>query len=45
MVTVWDTDSKMEVVTDVAYVTTTSVTVGFAIAPVTSKSYRVVVKA
>jgi hypothetical protein len=45
MVTVWDKASKMEVVTDVAYVTTTSVTVGFAVAPVTSKTYRVVVKA
>ena len=45
MVTVWDADSKMEVVTDVAYVTTTSVTVGFAVAPITTKSYRVVVKA
>ena len=45
MVTVWDAASKMEVVTDVAYVTTTSVTVGFAVAPITTKSYRVVVKA
>jgi len=45
MVTVWDTATKMEVVTDVAYVTSTSVTVGFAVAPVTTQSYRVVVKA
>ena len=45
MVTVWDAATKMEVVTDVAYVTTTSVTVGFAVAPITTKSYRVVVKA
>ena len=45
MVTVWDAASKMEVVTDVAYVTTTSVTIGFAVAPITTKSYRVVVKA
>jgi hypothetical protein len=45
MVTVWDAATKMEVVTDVAYVTNTSVTVGFAVAPITTKSYRVVVKA
>ena len=45
MVTVWDAATKMEVVTDVAYVTSTSVTVGFAVAPITTKSYRVVVKA
>jgi hypothetical protein len=45
MVTVWDTTSKAEVVTDVVYVTTSTVTVGFAVAPVTSQSYRVVVKA
>jgi hypothetical protein len=45
MVTVWDTATKMEVVTDVAYVTTTTVTIGFAVAPITTKSYRVVVKA
>ena len=45
MVTVWDTATKMEVVTDVAYVTSTSVTIGFAVAPITTKSYRVVVKA
>jgi hypothetical protein len=45
MVTVWDTASKAEVVTDVVYVTTSTVTVGFAVAPVTTQSYRVVVKA
>ena len=45
MVTVWDTATKMEVVTDVAYVTTSQVTVGFAVAPITTQSYRVVVKA
>ena len=45
MVTVWDTSTKMEVVTDVAYVTTTSVTIGFAVAPLSTKTYRVVVKA
>ena len=45
MVTVWDKATKMEVVTDVAYVTTSSVTVGFAVAPITTKVYRVVVKA
>jgi hypothetical protein len=45
MVTVWDTTSKAEVVTDVVYVTTSTVTIGFAIAPVTTQSYRVVVKA
>jgi hypothetical protein len=45
MVTVWDTTTKAEVVTDVVYVTTSTVTVGFAVAPVTTQSYRVVVKA
>jgi hypothetical protein len=45
MVTVWDTASKAEVVTDVVYVTTSTVTIGFAIAPITTQSYRVVVKA
>ena len=45
MVTVWDTATKMEVVTDVAYVSTTSVTIGFAVAPLNTQAYRVVVKA
>ena len=45
MVTVWDTSTKMEVVTDVVYVTTNSVTIGFAVAPVPTQAYRVVVKA
>jgi hypothetical protein len=45
MVTVWDTSTKAEVVTDIVYVTNDTVTIGFAIAPVTTQSYRVVVKA
>ena len=45
MVTVWDTTTKAEVVTDVVYVTSATVTIGFAVAPVTTQSYRVVVKA
>ena len=45
MVTVWDSTTKMEVVTDVAYVTSTSVTIGFAVAPLNTQAYRVVVKA
>ena len=45
VVTVWDTTTAMEVVTDVMYVTNSTVTIGFAVAPITTQAYRVVVQA
>ena len=45
MVTVWDIATKAEVVTDVLYINSTSVTIGFAVAPAMGETYRVVVKA
>jgi hypothetical protein len=44
-VVVYDTTTNEEVVTDLLYINTTSATVGFAVAPVTTQSYRVVVQA
>jgi hypothetical protein len=45
MVTVWDIGTKSEVVTDILYINTNSVTIGFAVAPAMGETYRVVVKA
>ena len=45
MVTVWEVATKSEVVTDILYIDTNSVTIGFAVAPALGETYRVVVKA
>ena len=45
MVTVWEVSTKSEVVTDILYIDTTQVTIGFAVAPASGETYRVVVKA
>lgn len=44
-VAVYDATTKEEVITDILYINTTSATVGFAMAPLTTDSYRVVVQA
>jgi hypothetical protein len=44
-VTVYEISSAMEVVTDVTYITTNTVTIGFAVAPGSGETYRVVVHA
>jgi phage-related tail fiber protein len=44
-VTVYEISSAMEVVTDVTYITTNTVTIGFAVAPASGETYRVVVHA
>ena len=42
---VYDTTTKEEVITDLLFINSTSATVAFAVAPVTTQSYRVVVQA
>jgi hypothetical protein len=44
LVTVWDA-AHNEVVTDIVATTTNAVTIGFAVAPQSGETYRVVVKA
>jgi hypothetical protein len=44
-VAVYDSTTKEEVITDILFVNTTTATIGFAVAPVTTQSYRVVVQA
>jgi hypothetical protein len=44
-VTVYEIASAMEVITDVTYITTNTVTIGFAVAPTAGQTYRVVVHA
>ena len=44
-IAVYDSYTKEEVITDILFVNTTSVTIGFAVAPISSQSYRVVVQA
>jgi hypothetical protein len=44
-VTVYEISSSMEVITDVTYITSSTVTIGFAVAPAAGETYRVVVHA
>ena len=44
-VTVYEISSAMEVITDVTYITSNTVTIGFAVAPASGETYRVVVHA
>ena len=44
LVTVWDSVTDTEVVTDITKTNTNTVTIGFAVAPAAGETYRVVVK-
>jgi hypothetical protein len=44
LVTVWDSVTDTEVVTDITKTNTSTVTIGFAVAPAAGETYRVVVK-
>jgi hypothetical protein len=44
LVTVWDSVADTEVVTDITKTNTNTVTIGFAVAPASGETYRVVVK-
>jgi hypothetical protein len=44
LVTVWDSVTDTEVVTDITKTNTNTVTIGFAVAPASGETYRVVVK-
>ena len=45
LVAIYDATTGAEVVTDVTYISSTQVTIGFAVAPASGETYRVVVKA
>ena len=45
LVVVWDETTDAEVVTDITKVNVNRVTIGFAVAPASGETYRVVVKA